>query len=126
MSLVSGDASFLVAAVNASWTRLVPSPADSTIPKSAGMELKIQNLGAGTVYLLKRTHSALDAPTVALPAATEAGALADAGLVTVLEHAQEIALPAPFLGFPDLLRCSDYYVWTNDAAGGPVRVWPVN
>lgn len=126
MSLVSGDSSFLVAAVNASWTRMVPSPADSTIPKSAGVELRIQNLGAGTIYLLKRTHDAVDAPTVSLPAATEAGALADTGLVAVLEHAQDINLPAPVFAFPDLLRCSDYYVWTNDAAGGPVRVWPVN
>jgi hypothetical protein len=126
MSRISGDFSFVVAVVNGAWTRLVPNPADSTIPKTAGDQILLQNIGSGTVYIIKRAHDALDAPVVALPAATSVGALADAGLVAVVEHAQDLPLLAPLRSIPDFLRCSDYYAWTDDAAGGPVRICPIN
>lgn len=126
MAAVNGDHSFVLAVVNGSWTRMQPNPADATIPKTAAIKLLLQNIGSGTIYIIKRTHDSGGTPTVALPAASTAGALADAGLVAVIEHAQDLALPAPVSALPDFLRLSDYYAWTDNAAGDPLRVWPQN
>jgi hypothetical protein len=125
MPAVSGDFSFNVDVINAGWTRLIPNPADSTIPATAGDRLLLMNNGTGTIYVIKRTHVA-GVPSPALPAATAAGALADDGLVAQIYSSQEIALRAPRESFPDYRRCGDYYAWTDVVAGSPLRVDPVN
>lgn len=125
MPAISGDFSFNLDVVNATWTRLEPSPADSTIPKTAGKRLKLMNNGNGTIYVIKRVHVA-GVPSPALPAATVAGAQADDGLVAQILSSQEIALRASQMSFPDFLRLSDYYAWTDVVAGSPLRVDPEN
>jgi len=123
MAAVSGDFGFSQAVLTASWTRITPSPADTTIPATAGDKLTLMNNGGAAMYVIKRTHVS-GSPSPALPAATLAGALADAGLVAAIQPSQEIAIPAPKASLPDFVRVNDYYVWGE--ADGPMRVNPIN
>lgn len=119
MSALDGDRSFIVALTTASWTQLVPNPADSSIPKAAAIGIRLQNAGSATMIVVK----AADAGD--LPAATEAAGRAFAGLVKVIEPSSEFTIPAPVGGFPDIVRCSNYYALPlND--GDTIIVTPVN
>lgn len=125
MAAVNGDFGFVVAVVNGDWTRITPSPADTTIPATAGDRLNLTNNGSGTIYVIKRAHVS-GSPSPALPAATVAGALADAGLKAQIMPSQQIPIRASKGALPDFIRCNDYYAWTDNASGDPLSVDPIN
>lgn len=124
MAAINDDYSFRVSAVNGSWTRMQPNPADATIPKS-GAAVKLQNMGNGIIYGIKRAHPG-GSPSPALPAATQAGADGDAGQRFILYPQTE-----PFIleggGWQGAVILSDYYVWSDDATDADnLLVVPIN
>ena len=123
MAAVNGDFGFSLAVLTASWTRVTPSPADTTIPATAGDRLSLMNNSSATQYVIKRTHVS-GSPSPVTPAATSAGALADAGLVAVIQPSQEFVIRAPKGSLPDFIRVNDYYAWGE--ADGPMGVNPIN